>query len=459
MKKNSSIQRWVVWMFVVFLFVFSAHGQPAISAARTVASVSGQFTVIASSQYSALLHRADFASDTNLVRLDPALLAVSAERFKLALWAQLGFKPGDLWNGKIILTLRPAQSADDPVNIAIGRLQNTWTYRVELPDVVTRTRYARALAATLLLEIANRQNQTDRSAELPPWLADGLAQQVLGNEPARAVLSAPGKKNEENVVESRLEKNSRGLDPLAGARLTLQNVPVLTFDQMCWPEDAQLNNLDGGAYFACAQLFTANLLALKNGEQKMRLLLAQLPTVMNWQTAFFQVFRENFRRPLDVEKWWSLRAVHFAARDPGPRWTPAASRERLAELLAVPVEFRSAPGALPEYTSVSLQMAVQNFSDAQCQSVLGLRLRDFEMAQFRMAQPFAALTDGYRVALAEFLSAKTSTVVGKHGVATRRYVGVRETVKKLDALDVRRRAVEEKMDASPLPKNASPSGR
>jgi hypothetical protein len=36
---------------------------------------------------------------------------------------------------------------------------------------------------------------------------------------------------------------------------------------------------------------------------------------------------------------------------------------------------------------------------------------------------------------------------------------VRETVKKLDALDVRRRAAEEKIDASPLPKSASPSGR
>ena len=450
-----------VWRQIIPLLIFSAavHAQSVSPKNSLVQSVSGQFTIIASPQFSPLLHRGDLASDTNLVRLEPALLAVSAERFKLALWSQLGLKPGDAWNGKIHLALHPAQSADDPVNITLGRLQDAWIYRVELPDVVTRTRYARALAATLLLEIANRGNQTDRSAELPPWLADGLAQSVLGSETARVILSAPGKKNSENVMESRLEKKSRGLDPLADARRTLQRVPILTYDQMCWPDNSQLNGADGGAYFASAQLFTADLLALKNGESKIRTLLAQLPSVLNWQTAFFSVFRENFRRALDVEKWWSLRAVRFAARDPGPRLTPAASRDRLAELLAVPVEFRSAPGALPEYTSVSLQTAIQNFSDEQRQSVLGIRLRDLELAQFRMAQPFAALTDGYRVTLADFLAAKPTAAAGKNGTAYRRNPSVRETIKKLDALDARRRALEEKMDASPLPKNASPTSR
>jgi hypothetical protein len=450
--KRPAIERLNRFNYLAVFAVLLATG-PVVSAQvlQSISSVSGQFTVTAAPQYSPLLHRGDLAADTNYVRLEPALLAVSAERFKLALRTQLGFKPADNWAGKIFLVLHPAQTAADPVNIAITRLPDGWSYRVELPDVVLRPRFARALAATLLLEIANRGNLNENSAELPPWLADGLAQQILGGETTKLILSAPGKKNELDVTEARFEKNSRGLDPLAGARATLQNFPVLAFDQLCWPADEQLNGADGGAYFASAQLFTADLLALPGGPEKMRRLLAGLPAHLNWQTAFYDVFRENFRRALDVEKWWSLRVVRFASRDPGPRWTAAASRERLAELLAVPVEFRNAPDALPEFTQVSLQTAVQNFSAAQRQSVLGFKLRDFELAQFRMAPPFAALVDGYRTALADFLAIKSASAGGKNSAPARRGASLTATVKKLDALDARRRAIEEKMDASPLP--------
>ncbi len=441
--------------FALFLSA-AAHGESLWSESRSVESISRQFIVIGAPQFSPLLHRADLAADTNFVRLEPALLVVSAERFKLALWSQLGIAPNAAWSGNIFLALHPARSLADAVDIRIGPLQNTWNYHVELPDVVSRTRFARALSATLLLEIANRQNRdAGHSAELPPWLTDGLAQQLLGSETAKIILSSPAK-SLDGLAQSRINSTARGFDPLAAARRALQNVPALTFDQLCWPTDAQMNGDDGGAYFASAQLFTADLLGLKNGAEKMRALLAKLPGCMNWQTAFYVAFREDFRRPLDVEKWWSLRVVRFAARDPGPRWTPAASRERLADLLAVPVEFRSETAALPEHTVVSLQAAIRNFSTAQRQTVLGIKLRDLELAQFRMAQPFAALTDGYRAALADFLGVgrnnSRAVITGRNGVVMRRTAGVTETLKKLDALDARRRALEEKMDASPLPK-------
>ncbi len=58
------------------------------------------------------------------------------------------------------------------------------------------------------------------------------------------------------------------------------------------------------------------LLGLKNGPAKLRALLAELPAHLNWQTAFFDAFDEDFKRPLDVEKWWALRVVNFAATRP-----------------------------------------------------------------------------------------------------------------------------------------------
>lgn len=434
------------------------HSQEAWTEPRAVYSVSGQFVVAAIPGESPLLHRADLAGDANLVRLEPALLAVSAERFKAALWSQLGFKPGGAGSGKIFLTLHPARSTNDEVTINIGPLQNVWNYRVELPDVVTRLRYARALTATLLLEIANRENRVaEHSAELPPWLTDGLAGQMLGGGSSKIILSSPAKKTD-GLALARTDTKESGLDALASTRRVLQAAPALTFDQLCWPTDAQMNGADGGAYLASAHLFVTSLLALNQGPEKMRILLARLPGGMNWQTAFFAAFHQNFTRPLDVEKWWDLRIVRFTERDPGPRWTPAASREHLADLLAVPVEFRNDVNALPEHTVVSLQQVIRNFSPAQLDPILAIKRRDFELAQFRMAQPFAALADGYRAAITDFLgdSKKYSWPVftGRNmsTVPMRRGASVAQTVQKLDALDARRRDAESKMDSNPLPK-------
>jgi hypothetical protein len=144
----------------------------------------------------------------------------------------------------------------------------------------------------------------------------------------------------------------------------LRNHPALTFEQLSWPTGAQLSGADGGVYRASAQLFVNELLGLKNGRAHLRAMLETLPDCYNWQTAFQSAFRENFPRPLDVEKWWALQVVGFAARDPGPMWTPAASRDRLDEILSVPVEMRTASNALPAHAQISLQAVIRNWDRA-----------------------------------------------------------------------------------------------
>ena len=442
---------------MLVLGIFPAFAQSAYTEARSVMSVSGQFTVVANPAYSPLMHQSALATDTNYIRLEPALLAVSAERFKSALWSQLGYRTDAKPNGKIFLALFPARSQRDDVSIAITPLLPVWNYHVDLPDVVTRTRYTRGLAAVLLLEIANRGNfNAAHSAEIPLWLADGLAQLAPGSEPEKIILSSPNE-TYRNVPQFRTDKIKRGYDPLAAARTTLQNAAPLTFDQLCWPTGAQMDGDDGGAYLASVELFTSELLALKNGPEKMRLLLAKLPGCLNWQTAFFDAFHANFRRPLDVEKWWTLRLVRYAARDNGPRWNLALTRERMADLLAVPVELRAAPNALPERATISLQTAIENFSPAQRESVLRLKVRDFEIAQFRMAVPFNVLANGYRAALAEFLGDKMKTsrptTNGRRGEVAAYKTPISSALKKLDTLDARRREIEAKLDNNPLPKH------
>lgn len=457
---NFPRQRCAIFLGLL-LAVCSARGQSAADSPQVIRSFSGQFVVTGSPEFSLLLHRSDLAANTNLVRLEPALVAVAAERFKVSFWHQFGLPADAAWSGKIFLSLRPARSLDDEVLVSSAAFAHTWNYRLELPDVLPCQRYARALATVLLLEMANRSNPagSDRSAEIPPWFAAGLAQAALTDDAAKIILSAPAK-TMNGLVQSRSIRIEHGFDSLAGARRILQDAPALTFDQLSWPDNDQLNGNDGGVYLASAQLFVHELLGLKNGPAKGRELLARLPDCRNWQTAFLAAFHEDFPRLLDVEKWWAIRVVAFAAQASGPRWSADISRSRLTELLAVPVEFRSDSNALPVHAAIALQAAVQNFEPAQRDSVLPTKLRDLQLAVFRLAPPFDALADGYRAALAKFLennkTASPAAPARKHSATASPAAGLAETLKKMDDLDARRREVEAKFDS--LPQNLNPVG-
>jgi len=431
------------------LLAAAARGQSGWTPPPDVQSVSGQFQASVIGGFSPLLHHPSIVTNPEIVRLDPTLAAVSAERLKNSLARELGLNPGTAWRGKIFLTLHPAGRADDLPVIAAQPFLRSRNYRLEMPDVLPRQSYARSLTAVLLIEMADRETAgAGHPAEIPAWLADGLARKILTTDREQIIVSLPAK-TVDGLSLTRTDETRRGLDPLAEARQTLRGVPALTFQQLSWPAPAQLAGADNGTYLASAHLFVNELLGLKNGPAKLRALLARLPACENWQTAFFAAFHDDFRRPLDVEKWWALRVVAFAKRDPGPHWTPEASRVRLAGLLSVPVEFRHDSNSLPEHAEISLQAAIRSLDPAQHEPVLRNRLRDLELAQLRLSLEFAAVADGYRQALADYLGdqkkSHLSTVANKHAAAPRRQAAVADTLKKLDALDARRREVEERL--------------
>jgi hypothetical protein len=200
---------------------------------------------------------------------------------------------------------------------------------------------------------------------------------------------------------------------------------------------------DGGVYRASAQLFVSELLGLKDGPAHLRAMLASLPGCYNWQTAFQGAFREYFPRPLDLEKWWALQVVSFLAHGPGPRWTPAVSREKLDEILSVPVEVWTESNSLPARTEVSLQAVIRNFEPPSQTAILETKLRDLELAQLRMAAPLAALTDEYRRAIGGCLGENREVRQppwSKHPLPQK--AGARATLEKLDELDAQRQTIE-----------------
>ena len=439
-------------VFCAVLFPLFARAQTSFPYTSSARSVSGQFIVTGATSHPAgswLAARPEIATNADFVRLEPALLAVSAERVKESLARVLnpelrGLELRKSPPGKIFLALHPARSTDEDVTIVSRRSPEGWDYQVRLPDVLSRTRYLRAMTGVLLLEIANRDARA-RSAEIPAWLTDGLSQELLATVWQEIILSSPDKMVN-GLPVSRTVKTTRGLDSLAGARRVLRDQAVLTFEQLSWPTGAQLSGADGGVYRASAQLFVNELLALKNGPAHLRAMLETLPKFYNWQMAFHSAFHENFPQPLDVEKWWAVQVVSFVARDPGPAWTPAVSRDQLDEILSVPVEMRTASNALPAHVEISLQAVIRNFDRARQDAILQSKLRALELAQLRMAPPLAVLTDEYRRALADYLDpakrARPAPPLGKHPPLVPLRPTVAGTLKKLDALDAQRRTIE-----------------
>jgi hypothetical protein len=418
------------------------YGQLLPPDVNSVRSVSGQFVATGPAQFLTPAHWPGLVTNTDLVRLEPALLSISAERIKQSLQRELGIGLNAPWQGKIFLLLHPAQSPGEDVTIVSQPFLNAWNYQVQLPDVLSQTRFLRAMTGVLLLELANRNATGTCPAEIPAWLTDGLAQQLAAASSPEIVLSAPSKLIN-GLPQSRVVTTQHGWDPLADVRRVLRDHAALTFGQLSWPTDAQLTGEDGGAYRASAQLFVSELLKLKNGPASLRAMLAALPGCYNWQTAFQTAFREYFPQPLDVEKWWALQVVSFAAHDPGPRWTPAVSREKLDEVLSVPVEVWTASNALPVRTQVSLQAIIRNFEPPRQTAILQTKLRDLELAQLRMAAPLAVLTAEYRQALAAYLGESREArwpPWSKHPLPQK--TSLRTTLKKLDALDTRRRTIE-----------------
>jgi hypothetical protein len=247
-------------------------------------------------------------------------------------------------------------------------------------------------------------------------------------------------------LENRIVATQRGWDLLIEAHHTLRNQPALTFEQLSWPTDMQLSGADGGIYRASAQLFLNELLALKKGAKELRTMLQTLPRFYNWQVAFRDAFRSYFPKPIDLEKWWSLQTVNFAALDIGPMWTPAVSRDKLDEILRVPVGYRSESNNLPVCAEISIQTVIRSFDSERRNSILQTKLRDLQLAELRMSVQFAPLTEQYRSVIANYLGERQSSprpvILGKHPVVVTAKLNAQKTLKKLDALDAQRREME-----------------
>jgi hypothetical protein len=417
----------------------AAYGQGGAPGAISARSHSGQFIIHAAPSSGPPAGLEQLATNRNYIFLEPKLVPTSCERIKQILLREL--RAPDAWRGKIFLALHPAAGADEAVTLISEQFRDGWQYQADLPNVVERTRYVRAIVQVLLLEMANR-NANGHSAEIPSWLIEGLTRQLLASNEIEIILPPPPK-GANGISFAMTHISARRENPLETAHQVLLARPGLTFEELSWPGPNELSGAAGEVYGSSAQLFVNGLLQLRDGPACLRAMLEELPRHYNWQFAFLHAFHAYFQRPLEVEKWWALLLAHFTGRDLAETWPTDESRQKLDEIIRSTVEIRTGTNELPLRAEVSLQTVVLKWDrEPQTQMLLG-KIRDLEMLRLRVAPDQVGLVDDYRQVLQNYLLDRDHTgfIPFRKGIV-RRHAAER-AVEQLDMLDARRMAMAE----------------
>lgn len=427
------------------LNVATAQVQPIVtvaSGAKVIASSSGQFYV--STRGSLSPNTLEFAARADLLTLDPALLAVSCDRIKAELLRQLNMP--DQWRGKIFVTLHPVRSADEPVRIASERFGGNWQCIVELPDAVDRNRLVETIVRATLQEIANRNART-RPVEMPEWLVRGFSRQLMGSSEVKLILRPP-QKTENGVTLSRMTLDfsdsprpssvpTAKLNPLTQASPVLRTNEPLTFDQLSWPTEEQLDETGADLYSSSAQFFVNQLLHEQGGPQCFRQLLAELPDYLNWQLAFEHAFQPMFKSTLDVEKWWALQIAQFSGRDLFHLLTREESATQLDAVFQFPIHVQIG-ASTPMRTDISLQTIIRGWSRQQQLSMLKNKIWELGVLRLRISPDYIPLLDQYLAVLQDYYKKRSSStrILAAIGLVSDK--SDEEAIVQLDKLDVER---------------------
>ncbi len=361
--------------------------------------------------------------ESNHMQMEPALLVMTSERVKTELLRELGL--GDNWTGRIVITVRGELPPTEPVTIESQWFATGWRYRVVLPGQLERTRLVRALTRALLLEIANRENPTQRPVEIPLWLEEGFATHLLAL-------------NGDNLVpeiRTRLTSvQSATPDVFLEARQRLRGRELVAFADLAMLHSDQLENEQWEVFRRTAHLLVAELLNLPDGRASLQTMLRQLPTYLNSQLAFQHAFAAQFPTLLDVEKWWSVVWMDFTARDQRMRHTLAHSLGQLDEILAAPISVRLGTNAVPGRKDLPLREVIAHTEFARHQPAVAQAALQLQLLQSAAPIELARLISDYRRTLLAYLRRRSDfKSVSKSADAK---IATEDVLEKLDLLDV-----------------------
>ena len=423
--KVSCQRRTLILSSVVAAFILFASGGRGAEP-RIMTSASKQFVVRGVPQRSVFARSAI----SNVVYLDPALLVVTCEHVKQAMAQELGW--GTRWRGAIFIDVHPVRFDNEPPDLQVQRTTEGWRYRINFPDETDRTRLLETIVESLLLEFANRA-ATAHSANLPPWLVEGLTAHFMEGALSGLALQP-------NALNVQYRAHN---DSVAAIRRRIQQSGTLTFDQLNWPDfdDKDLKSAEN--YRNSAHLFVRELLRLRGGTDSLCAMLAMLPEHLNWQTAFLCGFETRFHTMLDVEKWWSLSLAQLRIHETSVMWASTEAQQRLEEILYTPMQVRLNQQEIPQVTPVELQTVILDWDFQQQSALLQGKLAQLQAVRLRLPPEFASLADSYRIVIEKYLHARRAAWFGVTGRAA-----AKNAVTQLNGLDAQRAKVAQRMLAA-----------
>ncbi len=387
------------------------------------------------------------STNSALIPLEPATLAITAERVRQALLKEL-LQP-DFWQARVYVVIDNRLPQNSPALIGATRFTQGWRYQIELPNSIEPLKLVRGLTQVLLLEFANR-SQPSRSAEIPLWLSEGLTQQILHQSLFDLVVRPPTQNSRPvvgpgGVTAGRFRESTDqqvGYYPLAAARERLSTHAALSFTRMAEVATEDLASETWLTFQASSHAFVNQLLEIPGGRLALANLLQTLPYTLNWQTAFFNSFQPRFVRTLDVEKWWSVVLVQLTGQNPLAAWSLQTAHDKIDQILLVPVLLPDSNDKLARRKSVSVQQIIQNWEFLAQQNLLQGVLNQLRICRFKVPPEMLELHDAYISTIDDYLSKRA--VVGRArslpGLpASTADLLVKDTVQRLDGLDSQRR--------------------
>lgn len=405
-----------------------------------VRSRSGQFIIYGNPPQAQPFSQSTDTISTNLVWLEPALVAVSCERIKQALLNELGAP--DRWHGKFYLVLHADVPPDKPIQVTSSRLANGWLYRVDTPQVLEPDRFVRTIVRLVLVEWINRFNLGEM-VDAPAWLSEGLAELVLEHS-ALDLLVPPPKPRPFNLRVSTTVRLGWLTNHMVKAHQFLRSREPLELDALLCPTQSVLLGEAALTFRYSAELLVAELFQLPNGRAAVCRFLDELALDTNQQSALLRAFTPCFHTYADMTKWWELKTYHFITRELRTQtWPLKDALDKLNDILRVSMLTRSDTNVPVARTNITIQLLLRdNWGQPWLKNTLHIKIAQLQAVQLRVPQQLVGLVTEYQRVLLNLVAHMPRAQRRVAPQSTANPV-VEQAVLQLNKLDSRRLALQQ----------------
>jgi len=371
------------------------------------------------------------------VRLDPSTVVVVCERIKQIFLQELGLS--DQWKGMIEIDIDfYPKGVLRPITLSHRLMNDGLHTQMKIADEVVPHRLIEAIVQVLLLEYSNRDLHQTQMAEVPLWMIDGMTQLVM-QRGGPALIPTPGAPKTFTIEKT---------NPVKAAKSRLKTIQPPEFSQITSPGPEFSSGINWMIFQDACLVLTWELLNQPDGKINYCRNLRLLKNYRNWQLAFLEAWKGQFKNMTDVEKWWALVLVN-SRKDAGKNaWTLKQSIEKLNEILSEASVSTISQINQPRHPStIHLQQIAESWApmvQIYFFERVAAQLKAFELA----ADPVVAeLASRYRTTIVDYI--RQPRIYAFFGKDAPSRSDLRVLKKRLNYLDNEREQLQEKANATP----------